>query len=239
MLGIQHGGKNQNFLLVKENLSNNNISSLSILVIPEQYYITLPNTYEGGILTMDCDLEATDNLYLCPITSRLTDNITGEGQQFNVDEFIGWNDSFRIVIETTVPGIISQVNIYFYNNPSIGYGLTPIITARYSFNSPTMGFNLIQPSFLENSDLSQNDAIVTNVSLILTNEDGLDYEYLELSFDLSSAKINQVFLSEIQVFSGTGLLCFIVCIVFCFNLVVHSINEGPECSNHKTVIYPG
>ena len=190
---------------VKENLPNNDISSLS-LVIPDLYYITFPNTYDGGILMFDCDLGDIGDLHACPITTRLTDNITGEGQQFNVDEFIGWNDSFRIVIQTSSPGIISQVNIYFYNNPSIGYGLAPLITAGYSFNSPLIGFTPIQTSFLENCDLSQNDDIVTNVSLILTNEDNLLYEYLELSFDLSSAKINQVFISEIQVFNGTSLL---------------------------------
>ena len=174
-------------------------------MIPDLYYITLPNTYEGGKLTEDC-ISMTGDLRICPITTRLTDNITGEEQQFNVNEFIGWNNSFRIVIRTSSPGFISQVNIYFYNNPSIGYGLAPLITARYSFNSPTVDFNPIQTSFLENSNLSQNDDIVTKVSLILTNEDYLPYEYLELSFDFSSAKINQVFLSEIQVFNGTGLL---------------------------------
>ena len=191
-------------------------------MIPDDYYITPPNTYEGGILSLDC-LVMTGDLRRCPITTRLTDNVTREGQQFNVDEFIGWNNNFRIVIRTASPGIISQVNIYFYNNPSIGYGLAPLITAKYSFNSPIIDFARIQTSFLENCELSQNDDIVTKVSLIITNEDNDPYRYLELSFDLSSAKINQVFLSEIQVFSGTSLLYFIVCILFCFNLVVHSI----------------
>ena len=129
-------------------------------MIPDDYFITLPNTYEGGILTQYC-LESVGDLRRCPITSRLTDNITGEGQQFNVDEFIGWNDSFRIVIQTSSPGIISQVNIYFYNNPSIGYVLAPLITAGYSFYSPLTSFAPIQTSFLENCDLSQNDDIVT------------------------------------------------------------------------------
>ena len=175
-------------------------------MIPDLYYITFPNAYEGGILTIDCNFGEIGDLHACPITTRLTDDITGEGQQFNVDEFIGWNDSFRIVIQTSSPGIISQVNIYFYNNPSIGYGLAPLITARYGFDSPLIGIAPIQTSFLENCDLSQNDDIVTKVSLVLTNEDDLPYEYLELSFDLSSAKINQVFISEIQVFNGTGLL---------------------------------
>ena len=174
-------------------------------MIPDRYYITLPNTYEGGILTVDC-LEMIGDLRICPITTRLTDNITGEGQQLNVNEFIGWNDNFRIVIGTSSPGFISQVNIYFYNNPSIGYGLAPIITARYGFDSPLTNLIPLQTSFLENSNLSQNDDIVTKVSLILTNEDDVPYEYLELSFDFSSAKINQVFLSEILVFNGTGLL---------------------------------
>ena len=217
---------------VKENLPNNDISSLS-LVIPDRYYIT--NTYDGGILIIDCDLGDIGDLHACPITSRLTDNITGEGQQFKDNEFVGWNNSFRIVIQTTSPGIISQVNIYFYNNPSIGYGLAPLITAGYGFDSPLMASIPLQTSFLENSDLSQNNDIVTNVSLILTNEDDLPYEYLELSFDLSSAKINQVFLSEIQVFNGTGLLCllyFIVCI-----LVVHSINEESTCNSQNSNIY--
>ena len=175
-------------------------------MFPDRYFITLPNTYEGGILTIDCDLGDIGDLHTCPITTRLTDNITREGQQFNVDEFIGWNNSFRIVIQTSSSSIISQVNIYFYNNPSVGYGLGPLITAGYSFVNPIFGFNPVQTSFLENCDLSQNDDIVTKVSLILTNEDDLPYEYLELSFDLSSAKINQIFLSEIQVFNGTGLL---------------------------------
>ena len=174
-------------------------------MIPDLYYITFPNTYEGGILTEDCII-MTGDLRICPITTRLTDNITGEGQQLNVNEFIGWNNSFRIVIRTTPFSIISQVNIYFYNNPSIGYGLAPIITARYGFDSPLTNLIPLQTSFLENSDLSQTDDIVTKVSLILTNEDDVPYQYLELSFDLSSAKINQVFLSEIQIFNGTGLL---------------------------------
>ena len=174
-------------------------------MIPDDYYITFPNTYEGGKLTEDCNI-ITGDLHICPITTRLTDNITGKEQQLNFNEFIGWNNDFRIVIRTTVSGFISQVNIYFYNNPTIGYGLAPLITARYGFESPTQNFNPIQTSFLENSDLSQNDDIVTNVSLILTNEDQNPYRYLELSFDLSSTKLNQVFISEIQIFNGTGLL---------------------------------
>ena len=125
--------------------------------------------FNGGTLETDCNSTVGDtDLQICPILSRLADNITEEGQQFDNNSFVRFRGDFELLFQ--FPGShISLVDIYFYNNPKMGYGLPPVTEAGFSFNS-LITFYDIQVSFANNSHLSQSDDSVTVVSIVVSSD---------------------------------------------------------------------
>ena len=120
---------------------------------------------------------------------------------FDVTNFMGWNNSFTLEFNFgTGAFTFSQVNIYFYNNPSDGYRL-PAIRTSVSFIG--QDFGPIEYSFADNSEFSQTDDQVLVIPLIITT-DFSNYQYFRLNFDFTSYQITQTFLSELTFFSGTS-----------------------------------
>ena len=117
---------------------------------------------------------------------------------------MGWNNSFTLEFNFGSRSFtITQVNIYFYNNPSAGYGL-PAIRTSVSFDG--QGFGPIEYSFTDNSEFSQTDDQVLVIPLIITTSPGTlsGYQFFRLHFDFTSYQISQTFLSELTFFSGTS-----------------------------------
>ena len=156
------------------------------------------------MLETDCNIAAAGDLRACPIPSRLVDNVTEEGQQFNASSFVRLRGDFEILFNFP-DSHISFVDIYFYNNPGMGYGLPPVTEAGFSIESLEQS-NPIQVSFANNSHLSQSDDSVTVVSIVVSNDpDEQLYSYLRLSFDNSSTLLSETYISEVKLFNGTGI----------------------------------
>ena len=171
------------------------------------YYLPASDVlFNGGTLETDCNTAAAMNnlLRLCPIPSRLADNITEEGQEFDSNSFVRFRGDFELVFQFPDTRI-SLVDIYSYNNPKMGYGLPPVTEAGFSFNS-LVTFNDIQVSFANNSHLSQSDDSVTVVSIVVSSDPfDTPYSFLRLSFDNSSTRLSETYISEVKLFNGTGM----------------------------------
>ena len=122
---------------------------------------------------------------------------------FDVTNFMGWNNSFTLeFFFESLSSALTQVNIYFYNNPSDGYGL-PAIRTSVSFSGNEADDTPIEYSFTDNSEFSQTDDQVLVIPLIITT-DFSNYQFFRLHFDFTSYQITQTFLSELTFFSGTS-----------------------------------
>ena len=184
-----------------------------ITVTPVHYTITPPTTYTPNYssFTIDCDLGEIRGLTRCPNTVRLTDGITNEGMDFDSDNFMGWNKSCDLEFNFGSSSFFfTQVDIYFYYNPSEGYRLLDIRTSA-SQTGTDGGYFTVVSTFNDNSELSGSDDNVQVLSLIiLTQESDLGslapYQFFRLRFILSSFILSsQTFISEIRFFTNTGM----------------------------------
>ena len=180
-----------------------------ISVIYTHYYFQNSESniiYNGGSLIDDCNsLADMETLRSCPVGTRLNDNVTLEGEEFDSTKFIGWqNDNVLLAFEFP-PTHISRVDIYFYNNPSQGFGLPPVQQAgQFSFGSFDFdGFGIpIQLSFTINSVFSQDDNNISVVSIAVGSDfNDAPYSLLRIIFDTSSTTLERTFISEVKLFS--------------------------------------
>ena len=176
-----------------------------ILVTLEHYYLSASDVqFNGGTLETDCSTTAgSTDLQRCNVPSRLADNVTKEGQEFDSNSFVRFRGDFELLFQFP-DARISCVDIYFYNNPKMGYGLPPV-KAEFSIESLEQ-FNNIQVSFANNSHLLQSDDSVTVVSIVVSSDpfDKL-YSVLRLSFNNSSTQLSETYISEVKLFNGTGI----------------------------------
>ena len=181
---------------------------------PGNYLVTPPTTYTptSSSFTSDCNLGEIRGLRRCPNTARLTDDVTNEGMDFNSDNFMGWNSSFDLEFNFGSQNyFFTRVDIYYYNNPSGGYGL-PDIRTSISLNGNEGSYTTVVCTFIDNSEVSQSDDNVQVLSLvILTPESSsslmflVPYQYLRLQFIFSSSFLaTQTFISEMRFFTDTG-----------------------------------
>ena len=183
---------------------------LSFLVSPANYLVTPPTTYtpSPSSFTTDCNGGDVDELERCPGNARLTDGETNEGMDFDTDNFMGWNTSFDLEFNFGSPNFyITRVDIYYYNNPSKGYGL-PDIRTRMSDTGHSRGFTPVVSTFIDNSEVSQSDDEVQMLSLIILTKPTdtfRDQQYFRLWFIFSSSYLaTQTFISEMKFFNRTS-----------------------------------
>ena len=196
-----------------------------IIVTPTNYLVTPPTTYSpsSSAFTTDCNLGEVNGLRRCPNTARLTDDVTNEGMDFNSDNFMGWNSSFDLQFDFgSSIFFFTRVDIYFYYNPSVGYGLPDI---RTGISTTGIGYNTVVSTFKDNSELSGSDDNVQVLSLIiLTSPSDLGflapYQFFRLQFIFSSSFLStQAFISELKFFTNTGKYVKLKCInTFCYIL---------------------
>ena len=180
----------------------------SFLVSPAGYLVTPPTTYTppSSSFTTDCNGGDIRNLARCPANARLTDGETNEGMDFDTDNFMGWNKSFDLEFDFGSPNFyITRVDIYYYNNPSQGYGLPDI---RASMSPTGDGFTPVVSTFIDNSEVSQSDDEVQMLSLIILtpfSDLGFNQQALRLQFTFSSSFLaTQTFISEMKFFNRTS-----------------------------------
>ena len=153
-------------------------------------YITLP------------PIPSNSFLYCSGQFCKLCDDITNEGLAFNSDKFFGWS-KFEITVwyKYTKPFnyFVNRIDIYYYNNPSSGYGLPRIRM------SPLRGKDL-PLTFINNHKVSQSDDDTIVLSMIVLNQ--MPYSPVLVfklnSFTLSDFATQQTFVSEIKFFIDPG-----------------------------------
>ena len=178
-----------------------------VLVTPKYYWLySQPTTYTGGVFIDDCPYDPP--VYTCHNNSRLTDGVTNEGSDFNLDNFMGWDKSFGtwFFFETLPPNFyFTHIDIYYYHNPSLGYGLPIVrISPVTSYLAPIITTN--------NSQVSQsdNDVIKISLSMLIPSQIGLiTLGFTFVSINPLYSKIQpvlatQFLMSEIKFFADTG-----------------------------------
>ena len=182
----------------------------SFLVSPAAYLVTPPTTYtpSPSSFTTDCNRGDVDELRRCPGNARLTDGETNEEMDFDTDNFMGWNTSFDLEFDFGSPNYyITRVDIYYYNNPSKGYGL-PDISTSMSDNGQRGFFTPVVSTFIDNSEVSQSDDEVQMLSLIVLTKPTdtfRDQQHFRLQFMFSSSYLaTQTFISEMKFFNRTS-----------------------------------
>ena len=185
-------------------VSNSLFFFISVTLL--NYYLSISDVmFNGGTLETDCSSPfGNTDLQVCYVPSRLADNVTEERQEFDSNSFVRFRGDFELIFRFPYSHI-SLVDIYFYNNPKMGYGLPPVTEAGFFFESIEQ-FNAIQVSFANNSHLSQSDDSVTVVSIVVSSDPVDDpYSFLRLSFDNSSTRLSETYISEVKLFNGTGI----------------------------------
>ena len=178
------------------------------IVSPAVYLVTPPTTYTPvNSFTTDCNLGDSRDLTRCPANARLTDGETNEGMDFDTDNFMGWNKSFDLEFNFGSQNFyITQVDVYFYYNPSQGYGL-PDIRTSMSASGQRLSFSYVVSTFIDNSELAGSDDEIRVLSLIVLTPFsvfGFNQQAFRFQFMFSSSYLaNQTFISEIRFFNRT------------------------------------
>lgn len=179
-----------------------------LIVSPADYRVTPPTTYTpSNSFTTDCNGSNIRNLIRCPGNARLTDGETNEGMDFDSINFMGWDESFNLVFNFGSQNFyITRVDVYFYYNPSEGYGL-PVIRTGMSDIGGIHTFTNVVSTFIDNSELSGSDDEIRVVSLIVLTPFsvfGFNLQYFLLQFVFSSLYLaKQTFISELKFFNWT------------------------------------
>ena len=176
---------------------------------PIEYGVTPPTTYtpSSSSFSTDCNLGDIGVLRRCLGNARLTDGETNEGMDFDPDNFMGWNKSFDLEFNFGSPNFyINRVDVYFYYNPSQGYGL-PDIRTSMSASGQRFSFTNVVSTFIDNSELSGSDDEIRVLSLIILTPFsvfGFNQQAFRLQFMFSSLYLaNQTFISELKFFNRT------------------------------------
>ena len=127
---------------------------------------------------------------------------------FDSNNFMGWNKSFDLEFNFGSPSFyITRVDIYYYNNPSQGYGLPDIRTST-SPDSLSDSFTNVVSTFIDNSEVSQSDDEVQMLSLIILtpfSDFGFNQQAFRLQFTFSSSYLaTRTFISEMKFFDRTS-----------------------------------
>ena len=127
----------------------------------------------------------------------LTDNERG-AQNFTPSDGLAWNRDVEMIIEIT-PTIVTGVNLFFYNVPSMGIGLPHEIELSWGTNN-LIANNRLERVVLGNQDLAQDDNGLKNVTIVATTSGGSNYVSVGLRFRFSDKNsIQWLLLTEIEI----------------------------------------
>ena len=129
---------------------------------------------------------------------------------FDSNNFMGWNSSFDLEFDFGSSSyFFTRIDIYYYNNPSMGYGL-PNIRTGISQTGTDGAFTTVVGTFIDNSEVSRSDDNIQMLSLVvLTPQSDLGslapYQFFRLEFIFSSPFLaTQTFISEMRFFTDTS-----------------------------------
>ena len=147
------------------------------------------------------------------VGAKLADGDLGP-VDLDVSAVNAWNESFSIDFElsTNTPSVtVTAVNLFFYNDPSMGVGLPPDIELFYGNSVAQVNIRITNFTILNNQDLNQEDNQRRNVTLVVTDSNVPIHGFFRVQFGFSeSHPIDWMLLSEIQLCIGTppGMMAY-------------------------------
>ena len=177
-----------------------------ILVAVKFYEIVNAVPFNGSLETTNgagCTKDNAVTLTCAPGITKLVDNNTGPvnsvsddlGSFFAFSRQTESDSTLEFTLSEPTNGI-ARVVLHFFNSPAQGIGL-PTLSLTTTSNIP------VPFGFTDNSDLSQTDSTIRNVTLLAA----LSQNFLRITITFSNdSKINWFMLSEVEFFDGKPTL---------------------------------
>ena len=165
-----------------------------------------PTTYNNSPISYPGCSMGNPQSQLCPSPGILTDEDFGSAD-LNTSKVFAWNREVSIAFSFGMTTQVNQVNLFFYNIPSSGVGLPPA-ELYWSVGNPTLPQNLLSHVIVGNQDLSQDDRILRNVSLVVTTDQNSipEYGFFRIRFTFpGTSLIDWILLSEVQLCGAAGV----------------------------------
>ena len=114
---------------------------------------------------------------------------------------LAWNQDVTITIGLNPATRVRGINLFFYNIPSMGIGFPHEIELMWGNVNTVLATNPLRHAVLGNSDLSQNDSTLRNVTIAaLPDNTGSDYTAVSITFRFSDTnRIRWLILSEVEI----------------------------------------
>ena len=182
------------------------LRQLTLLSLPVEYDSGASVLVPGGPLS---GCAATVPQPICsPGTLVINDGDNGPLNQnlTDVTGVLAWNQDVTIIVSVNTPISVTGINLFFYNNPSVGVGLPHEVEVVYSDN-PLAVSNPLGHAVLGNQDLSEDDNILRNVTVaVLPSWSSPVYSSIGITFHFSELnRISWLLLSEIEICADAGI----------------------------------
>ena len=173
-----------------------------------------PVEYDSGVAQKPngCTISG-DSAFCTPPRSILLTNGQLGSQSLNVSDSFAWNNinksdvTIVVALSVSQETIITGVNLYFYNVPSMGIGLPHEIDLSWGDMNAITANNPLEHVILGNQDLALDDNVLRNVTIVATNDGGRPYTTVGITFRFSDEnRIRWLLLTEVEV-CNEGNLC--------------------------------
>ena len=178
-----------------------------------------------------CTVTASNQL-ICPADVLvITDGDNGPVNQTlpDVSGVYAWNQDVTITLALpdNMQARVTAINLFFYNNPSMGIGLPHEIELNWGTSALFAG-NSLGHAVIGNQDLSGDDNMQRNVTIAALEDDPTDrddFKSLGVTFRFSDVNsIRWLLLSEIEICSSPGTVYMYISMYTCidFNIEIDS-----------------
>eukprot|EP00731_Ephydatia_muelleri_P023757 Em0016g28a len=173
-------------------------SSTKFTPSPGSFNGTNTATTKSGI----CTSFSFSTQLICTGPYVLFDGDFGPSQGYNISKVFAWSQDFDLSFTLQTRTSIMRVNLFFYNNPSIGAGLPNVDGIFWDTANAFTQTNALIFTIAGNQDLNLNDTRLRNVSLIITPDmTVLPYSFIRIHFSFpSSILVTTLLLSEVQLY---------------------------------------
>ena len=163
-----------------------------------------PVEYDRGVAQQPSGCTISGDSAFCSPSILLTNGQPGS-QSLNVNDGFAWNNESDVTIIIALnisqlqETIITGVNLYFYNIPSMGIGLPHEIELTWG-TFIIEANNPLEHVILWNQDLALDDNVLRNVTIVATNNGSMPYKSVGITFRFSDEnRIRWLLLTEIEV----------------------------------------
>ena len=137
-------------------------------------------------LTSGCSLSG--GALICSRSGTLLPDGQHGSQNFTPSDGLAWNRDVKIIIDIQ-PTLVTGINLFFYNVPSMGIGLPHKVELSWGSTS-FIANNPLEHVILGNQDLSLNDSTLRNVTLVATTNGTTSYRSVGIRFRFNSNENN-------------------------------------------------